>query len=562
MAQSNLPPSNPLKLNTSVARQQVHSRSPTTKPHSPTTKTIEEQFLTCPICFEMYSHPKCLPCLHTFCRHCLASYIQSKNEVEMKVRKGFPCPVCKQFHFLKTWENPLHRWVEEFQNNFMIQKMIDYVLSKSKPGTSDTSSASGIKPQVSRPTVNFVPQEAAQTYNPAVPQRLIPSAPTLPEYGPLSTQDINNPSLNQSFLSPIRRTFGAHGIDSSNNSPFGQSDNSSGHVATQWGAIRPSSSFRELSPFVDLWGGPLSARSSSSNDLSRGEAPVIYVDAYTMERVNVYPNYHGSGYSDVCCLPKAKTIVVTDYNKQTVVHFSGYFPSNRISSKVKVGGRPSSIALLNSSENCVVVNLQNKGQIFLISIPDLNILHVLRTQHNYQSVAVLAFDTLLTGSSDRPARIDQIKIKHSTSEVSSSQDCLFENSESSWTIAAPSHICVLSEDKFVVADTVKKSLIGFDIKTENGRLVGQKSFSLAPSRDRRLRCPGGMCLNTSPGSFYVVDYGGNAVYCIYPGDTIRCEKVLGEKDGINRPSSVCLGPGGILCVVDWEGSISLYKRRS
>ncbi|XP_048257111.1 uncharacterized protein LOC125382908 [Haliotis rufescens] len=470
MAQSNLPASNPLKLNTSVASQQVHSRSLTTKPHSPTTKTIEEQFLTCPICLEMYSHPKCLPCLHSFCRHCLDYYIQSKNEVEMKMRKGFSCPVCNQFHFLKTWESPLHRWVEEFQNNFMIQNMIDYVLSKSKPGTSDTSSASG-----------FIP---------------------------------------------------------------------------------PSSRFCYVSKLVDVWGEPLSARSSSSNDLRRGEAPVIYVDANTMERVNVYPNYSGRGYSDVCFLPKAKSIVVTDYNKNSVIHFRGYFLGNRASSKVKVGGRPSSIALLNSSENCVVVNLQNKGQIFLISIPNLNILHVLRTQHNYQSVAMLTFDTLLTGSSDRPARIEQIKIKHSTSEVSSSQDCLFKNSESSWTIAAPSHICALSEDKFVVADTVKKSLIGFDIKTENGRLVGKKTFSLAPSRGRRFRCPGGMCLNTSPGSFYAVYYGGNAVFCIYPGDTIRCEKVLGENDGIMRPSSVCLGPGGILCVVDWEGTISLYKRRS
>ena len=40
-----------------------------TKPTS-ALKKLEQQ-LTCPVCLDIYTNPKSLPCLHSFCQHCL-----------------------------------------------------------------------------------------------------------------------------------------------------------------------------------------------------------------------------------------------------------------------------------------------------------------------------------------------------------------------------------------------------------------------------------------------------------------------------------------------------------
>ncbi|XP_067681521.1 uncharacterized protein [Haliotis asinina] len=535
----------PLKLNTYAASQQTQSANSTDTPPSPFTKSIDDRFLTCPICYEMYTQPKCLPCLHTFCHHCLDSYIQSQEPSQMRRKKGFPCPMCKQFHFVKKWLKPLHEWVEEFQNNFLIQNMIDCLHPKTKPNTPTPSG--GIGPSVSTSA------EAVQTYKLYIPIRPIPSAPPLSEYDPPSEQGSADSSSNLLLRPPESafRSRGGQGLYSSYNSPSGQSNSSSG--------LRPSTSVSNVSDWQSASWNPLNARSSSSNDLTRGEEPVLYVDAFTMERVNVYSrHYDNSSFSDVCFLPKASTIVLTDYNKNCVLFFRSYFLGNRVSTKVKVKGRPCSVALLNEAEDCIVVNLQHKCQIYFISIPRLSILKVVDTERNYESVTMLAVNTLLTGSSAEPARIDQVTIEPA-SFTTSSHKCLVQRGRLCNEILRPNHICALTEDTFVVSDTAKKSLVGFKIETEYGISVGKKCFSLAPTRDRKFRSLGGMCCNVAAGSFYVVDYGGNAVYQVFPGDTIICEKVLCESHGIQKPSSVCLGPNGTLCVVDWEGGISLYR---
>ncbi|OWF55674.1 E3 ubiquitin-protein ligase TRIM56-like [Mizuhopecten yessoensis] len=52
--------------------------------------TIEEEFLTCKICLEVYVEPKVLPCLHTFCLGCISRHFE-------KTRKGCKacCPLCR-----------------------------------------------------------------------------------------------------------------------------------------------------------------------------------------------------------------------------------------------------------------------------------------------------------------------------------------------------------------------------------------------------------------------------------------------------------------------------------
>ncbi|XP_002739689.1 E3 ubiquitin-protein ligase TRIM71-like [Saccoglossus kowalevskii] len=58
------------------------------------TEEIDESFLVCSFCSKWYSDAKILPCLHSFCQHCL-------NELAAKNGgKHIFCPVCKKGHDL------------------------------------------------------------------------------------------------------------------------------------------------------------------------------------------------------------------------------------------------------------------------------------------------------------------------------------------------------------------------------------------------------------------------------------------------------------------------------
>ncbi|KAJ8316020.1 hypothetical protein KUTeg_006034 [Tegillarca granosa] len=60
------------------------------------TKIDHDDLVTCPICYEQFTNPKCLPCNHTFCHLCLKSYIITQLVGEGKQAKGFPCPEAKE----------------------------------------------------------------------------------------------------------------------------------------------------------------------------------------------------------------------------------------------------------------------------------------------------------------------------------------------------------------------------------------------------------------------------------------------------------------------------------
>lgn len=72
---------------------------------------LQEEFLSCKICLEPFSRPKALPCLHTFCEHCLTDYVR-RNPGD---KAGwFPCPMCRK-------DTPIPPGgVPEFQDNFVL----------------------------------------------------------------------------------------------------------------------------------------------------------------------------------------------------------------------------------------------------------------------------------------------------------------------------------------------------------------------------------------------------------------------------------------------------------
>ncbi|XP_077987474.1 tripartite motif-containing protein 2-like [Glandiceps talaboti] len=49
---------------------------------------VDDQFLICMICLERYQNAKLLPCLHTFCGHCLETLVKKAGELL--------CPVCRR----------------------------------------------------------------------------------------------------------------------------------------------------------------------------------------------------------------------------------------------------------------------------------------------------------------------------------------------------------------------------------------------------------------------------------------------------------------------------------
>ena len=62
-----------------------------TKPKLPSALKELEQQLTCPVCLDIYTNPKSLPCLHSFCQHCLEGL-----PVNPQGNKYFiKCPTCR-----------------------------------------------------------------------------------------------------------------------------------------------------------------------------------------------------------------------------------------------------------------------------------------------------------------------------------------------------------------------------------------------------------------------------------------------------------------------------------
>ncbi|XP_052084274.1 E3 ubiquitin-protein ligase Midline-1-like [Mytilus californianus] len=86
-------------------------------------QTNNNELLTCSICLETFKTPKCLPCLHTFCKVCIHTYIQSSVDKENII--SFKCPVCRSLVSVGERSINLECWVDELSTNHLIISMID-----------------------------------------------------------------------------------------------------------------------------------------------------------------------------------------------------------------------------------------------------------------------------------------------------------------------------------------------------------------------------------------------------------------------------------------------------
>lgn len=74
--------------------------------------TIQDNFLTCTICLEVYKEPQTLPCLHTFCKECLHNFIKKSSSKQ----DSSICPICRRTFWVSR---------NEIKSNFCLQNMID-----------------------------------------------------------------------------------------------------------------------------------------------------------------------------------------------------------------------------------------------------------------------------------------------------------------------------------------------------------------------------------------------------------------------------------------------------
>ncbi|KAL3860417.1 hypothetical protein ACJMK2_010541 [Sinanodonta woodiana] len=79
--------------------------------------------LRCPICLDVYTAPKNLPCFHTYCQHCLHNYIM-KNVPKGKKGATFSCPECRKETPSPLPDIPVDKWAEHYPYNTVVLSVL------------------------------------------------------------------------------------------------------------------------------------------------------------------------------------------------------------------------------------------------------------------------------------------------------------------------------------------------------------------------------------------------------------------------------------------------------
>ncbi|XP_046550605.1 uncharacterized protein LOC124260357 isoform X2 [Haliotis rubra] len=98
-----------------------------------TSQKLEEHFLTCTICTEVFENPCTLVCYHTFCRKCVVNYTKTKPEAISA--KSLLCPFCSKMTKVSDPDRPVVEWADDVKPSFVIQGLLDSF----GPGSKDTT---------------------------------------------------------------------------------------------------------------------------------------------------------------------------------------------------------------------------------------------------------------------------------------------------------------------------------------------------------------------------------------------------------------------------------------
>ena len=86
---------------------------------------IKSDFLTCGLCQRIYTAPKALPCLHTFCRKCVMSHVEKHVITAGDGTKCVFCPTCRQICDIPQ------NGVDGFQDNHLLHNLLDIIQTES-----------------------------------------------------------------------------------------------------------------------------------------------------------------------------------------------------------------------------------------------------------------------------------------------------------------------------------------------------------------------------------------------------------------------------------------------
>ena len=95
--------------------QEVQDQTPEVREspdHNTTDDDMTLDLVTCHICLSEINNPKSLPCLHTFCRSCLAKWAEEQSN-------SLRCPTCQQDYVLPA------EGIEGLKGNFFVSKLKD-----------------------------------------------------------------------------------------------------------------------------------------------------------------------------------------------------------------------------------------------------------------------------------------------------------------------------------------------------------------------------------------------------------------------------------------------------
>ena len=82
-----------------------------------------EELLTCCVCKETLNEPTTLPCFHSFCKKCLARYVEIQRDGARRQRRPehlFKCPTCRT-----EFQLGQHESVERLPSNHFINNLLD-----------------------------------------------------------------------------------------------------------------------------------------------------------------------------------------------------------------------------------------------------------------------------------------------------------------------------------------------------------------------------------------------------------------------------------------------------
>ena len=84
--------------------------------------TLTEDHLTCTICYQPFTEPKTLQCLHSFCHDCIQQYINHAAKV-----RGFPCPMCRELTMPPDSMQPKSQWARQLKTDFKLKAILEAV---------------------------------------------------------------------------------------------------------------------------------------------------------------------------------------------------------------------------------------------------------------------------------------------------------------------------------------------------------------------------------------------------------------------------------------------------